>query len=43
MMRHAFIEEGEYAFWERESRQKVWPWFQRLGARMIGDFQVIYP
>lgn len=43
MMRHAFIEEGEYTFWERESRQKVWPWFQRLGARMIGDFKVIYP
>jgi hypothetical protein len=43
MMRHAFIEEGEYAFWERESRRKVWPWFQRLGARMIGDFEVIYP
>jgi hypothetical protein len=43
MMRHAFIKKGEYVFWERESRKKVWPWFQRLGARMIGDFNVIYP
>lgn len=43
MMRHAYLEEGEYDYWKQESVTGVWPWFGRLGARIIGDFEVIYP
>jgi len=43
MMRHAYLEEGQYDYWKQESVNGVWPWFGRLGARMIGDFEVIYP
>lgn len=43
MMRHAYLEPGGYARWYRNSTEGVWPWFEKLGARMIGDFQVIYP
>ena len=43
MMRHAYLEKGGYPRWKRNSVEGVWPWFERLGARMLGDFQVIYP
>lgn len=43
MMRHAFLEEGQYDYWKQESVNGVWPWFARLGARIIGDFEIIYP
>lgn len=43
MMRHAYLEEGQYDYWKQESVNGVWPWFGRLGARIIGDFEVIYP
>lgn len=43
MMRHAYLEEGQYDYWKQESVNGVWPWFGRLGARIVGDFEVIYP
>lgn len=43
MMRHAYLEEGQYDYCKQESVNGVWPWFGRLGARIIGDFEVIYP
>jgi len=43
MMRHAYLEEGGYDYWYEQSSTKVWPWFERLGARIIGDFEIIYP
>ena len=43
MMRHAALEKGGYAHWYQHSSENVWPWYERLGARMIGDFQIIYP
>ncbi|MDA1371996.1 MAG: hypothetical protein O2971_14685 [Proteobacteria bacterium] len=43
MMRHAYLNEGSYAYWYEQSAQKVWPWFERLGARIVGDFEIIYP
>ena len=43
MMRHAYLEEGRYEAWLEASRSGVWPYFERLGARILGDFQVVYP
>ncbi len=43
MMRHAYLEEGSYQYWYEQSSQKVWPWYERLGTRILGDFEIIYP
>ena len=43
MMRHAYLEAGGYEAWLDASRSGVWPWFERLGARILGDFEIIYP
>ena len=43
MMRHAYLDEGSYDYWYEQSSTKVWPWFERLGARILGDFEIIYP
>lgn len=43
MMRHAYLEEGQYEYWKEQSFTRVWPWFERLGARIIGDFKIVYP
>ncbi|MCZ6671912.1 MAG: hypothetical protein O7C75_03130 [Verrucomicrobia bacterium] len=43
MLRHAFIEKGEYQKWKQASRDGVWPWYEKLGSRVVGDWQVIYP
>ncbi len=43
MMRHAYLDEGRYQDWYEASASGVWPWFERLGARILGDFEIIYP
>ena len=43
MMRHAYLDEGSYDYWYEQSVTGVWPWFERLGARILGDFEIIYP
>ncbi len=43
MMRHAYLEAGTYDRWYEASSSGVWPWFERLGARILGDFEIIYP
>ncbi len=43
MMRHAYLEAGGYEAWLEASRSGVWPWFERLGARILGDFEIVYP
>ncbi len=43
MMRHAYLDAGSYDYWYQQSVTGVWPWFERLGARILGDFEVIYP
>lgn len=43
MMRHAYLEQGSYEYWYAQSVSGVWPWFERLGARILGDFEIIYP
>lgn len=42
MMRHAYLEdleEGRYEAWHEASRSGVWPYFERLGARILSDFE----
>lgn len=43
MLRHAYLEKDQYQTWYEASRDNVWPWFEKLGARIVGDWQVIYP
>jgi hypothetical protein len=43
MLRHAFLEKGLYQTWYQNSRDGVWPWYEKLGSRIVGDWQVIYP
>ena len=43
MMRHAYLKDGAYQHWYKQSSSKVWPWFERLGAHIIGDFEIVYP
>ena len=43
MMRHAYLEPGSYDYWYEQSMTGVWPWFERLGARILGDFEIVYP
>ncbi len=43
MMRHAYLEAGSYEAWLEASRSGVWPYFERLGARILGDFEIVYP
>jgi len=43
MFRHAFLEKGRYETWYQASQEGVWPWFEKIGARIVGDWQVIYP
>ncbi len=43
MMRHAYLDPGSYDYWYEQSMTGVWPWFERLGARILGDFEIIYP
>ncbi len=35
MMRHAYLDEGSYDYWYQQSATGVWPWFERLGARIL--------
>ena len=43
MLRHAFLEKGQYQTWYQNSRDGVWPWYEKLGSRIVGDWQIIYP
>jgi hypothetical protein len=43
MLRHAFLEKGGYQTWYEASREGVWPWFEKIGARIVGDWQVVHP
>ncbi|MBT8145802.1 MAG: hypothetical protein KJN90_03065, partial [Gammaproteobacteria bacterium] len=43
MLRHAFIEKGQYQTWYQASQEGVWPWFEKIGARIVGDWQIVYP
>ncbi len=43
MLRHQFLQKGAHEVYYRASLFGVWPWYERLGARMTGQWQVVYP
>jgi len=43
MLRHQRLQKGAHELFYRASLFGVWPWFERLGARMTGQWQVVYP
>lgn len=43
MLRHAFLKQGGYPQWYKASREGVWPWYEKIGTRIVGDWQVFYP
>ena len=43
MLRHKYLQKGGHDFFYEASRFGVWPWFERLGARMAGQWQVVFP
>lgn len=43
MLRHQRLQKGAHELYYRASLFGVWPWFERLGARMSGQWQVVYP
>ena len=40
MLRHQFLQKGAHEVYYRASLFGVWPWYERLGARMTGQWQV---
>jgi hypothetical protein len=43
MLRHQFLQKGAHEVYYRASLFGVWPWYERLGARITGQWQVVYP
>jgi len=43
MLRHQRLQKGAHELYYRASLFGVWPWFERLGARMTGQWQVVFP
>ena len=43
MLRHQRLQKGAHELYYQASRFGVWPWYERLGARMSGQWQVVYP
>lgn len=43
MLRHQRLEKGAHELYYRASLFGVWPLFERLGARMTGQWQVVHP
>ena len=43
VLRHQKLKkDGHQAFYEI-SRDGVWPWFEKIGARIVGQWQIVYP
>ena len=43
VLRHQKLKKGEHQTFYEISRAGVWPWFEKIGARMVGQWRVIYP
>lgn len=42
-LRYQRIAKGTFARFVAETREAIWPWEEKLGARPIGQWKVIYP
>ena len=43
MLRHQYLDKGAHEIYYQASRFGVWPWYERLGTRITGQWQVVYP
>lgn len=43
VFRHQRFHKGGHEAYYRLSREGVWPWFEKIGSRIVGQWQVIHP
>lgn len=43
VFRHQRLHKGGHEAYFRLSRDGVWPWFEKIGSRIVGQWKVIYP
>lgn len=43
MLRHQRLMPGSHQAYYEASRNGVWPWFEKIGARIVGQWQVVHP
>lgn len=43
VFRHQKLRLGGHEAYFRLSREGVWPWFEKIGSRIVGQWKVIYP
>lgn len=43
VLRHQKLRPGGHEAYFRLSREGVWPWFEKIGSRIVGQWKVIYP
>ena len=43
VFRHQKLHKGGHEAYFRLSREGVWPWFEKIGSRIVGQWQVIHP
>lgn len=43
MLRHQKLKKGGHDAYLRLSRDYVWPWYEKIGSRIVGQWQVVYP
>ena len=43
VLRHQKLRSGGHEAYFRLSQEGVWPWFEKIGSRIVGQWKVIYP
>jgi hypothetical protein len=43
VFRHQKLKKGGHEAYDRISRDGVWPWFEKIGNRVVGQWQMIHP
>ncbi len=43
VFRHQKLHKGGHEAYFRLSREGVWPWFEKIGSRIVGQWKVIHP
>lgn len=43
VLRHQKLHKGGHEAYFRLSRDSVWPWFEKIGSRIVGQWMVIHP
>ncbi len=43
ILRHQRLRKGTHEAFYETSREGVWPWFEKIGTRIVGQWQVVHP